>query len=168
MCFRGRTIPRDCILARGSVGGSWGVGFIFVRRGIIKVLAVLVFSRISTSKLLLLSRTDPVLTIFLRQTDLSLRVRQFAPHHLVKLIEFARRSTIMLPPIACNTTIDCRHPCIRPSTCGHPSMPHACHENENCPPCPFLMTKSCQCGKKGVGNVRCSSKNVSCGIACGK
>ncbi|KAL8290623.1 hypothetical protein RQP46_002881 [Phenoliferia psychrophenolica] len=79
-------------------------------------------------------------------------------------------STVLLPPIACNTTIDCRHPCIRESTCGHPQMAHACHEDAACPPCPFLMEKSCACGKKRVGNVRCSQdpKRVSCGTPCGK
>lgn len=49
-------------------------------------------------------------------------------------------------------------------------MPHACHEEPNCPPCPFLMEKPCACGKKLVGNQRCSldPKRVSCGTVCGK
>ncbi|KAI5477454.1 transcriptional repressor NF-X1 [Pseudohyphozyma bogoriensis] len=79
-------------------------------------------------------------------------------------------STVMLPPIPCGTVIDCRHPCIRPSTCGHPQMPHACHEEPNCPPCPFLVQKRCACGKKEIGNQRCSgdATKVSCGLPCGK
>ncbi|KAM0751251.1 hypothetical protein T439DRAFT_313553 [Meredithblackwellia eburnea MCA 4105] len=79
-------------------------------------------------------------------------------------------STVLLPPIACNTVIDCRHPCIRESPCGHPQMQHACHEDPVCPPCPFLMTRYCACGKKAVGNVRCSQdpKKISCGTPCGK
>ncbi|BGP18001.1 hypothetical protein JCM10213_005040 [Rhodosporidiobolus nylandii] len=79
-------------------------------------------------------------------------------------------STVVLPPIPCNFVIDCRHPCIRPSECGHPQLPHACHEDPNCPPCPYLMAKKCACGKKTVPNVRCSMdpKKVSCGTVCGK
>ncbi|GAA5899971.1 hypothetical protein JCM5296_001929 [Sporobolomyces johnsonii] len=79
-------------------------------------------------------------------------------------------STVVLPPIPCNFVIDCRHPCIRPPACGHPQLPHACHEDQDCPPCPFLMSKICACGKKAVPNVRCSQdpKKVSCGTVCGK
>lgn len=79
-------------------------------------------------------------------------------------------STVVLPPIPCNFVIDCRHPCIRPSDCGHPRLPHACHENPECPPCPYLTVKQCACGKRTVPNVRCSTdpKKVSCGAVCGK
>ncbi|GAA5977262.1 hypothetical protein JCM10908_004913 [Rhodotorula pacifica] len=79
-------------------------------------------------------------------------------------------STVVLPPIPCNFVIDCRHPCIRPSDCGHPRLPHACHENPECPPCPYLTVKKCACGKRTVPNVRCSTdpKKVSCGAVCGK
>lgn len=38
----------------------------------------------------------------------------------------------------------------------------------SCPPCPFLTEKICACGKKQVGNVRCSQERVSCGTVCGK
>lgn len=80
------------------------------------------------------------------------------------------RSTILLPPIPCGTTIHCLHPCIRRNQCGHPITPHACHEEEQCPPCPFLVEKSCACGKKRIGNVRCSQdiKKVNCGLICGR
>ncbi|BGP49885.1 FKBP12-associated protein [Rhodotorula kratochvilovae] len=79
-------------------------------------------------------------------------------------------STVVLPPIPCNFVIDCRHPCIRSSDCGHPRLPHACHEDAACPPCPYLTTKSCACGKREVPNVRCSTdqRKVSCGTVCGK
>ncbi|GAA5864129.1 hypothetical protein JCM3774_006390 [Rhodotorula dairenensis] len=79
-------------------------------------------------------------------------------------------STVVLPPIPCNFVIDCRHPCIRPSDCGHPRLAHACHENPECPPCPYLTVKKCACGKRTVPNVRCSTdpKKVSCGAICGK
>lgn len=55
-------------------------------------------------------------------------------------------STVMLPPIACNAQIECRHPCIRQSSCGHPVVPHTCHEEGPCPPCAFLTKKVCRCG----------------------
>ncbi|GAA5919432.1 hypothetical protein JCM6882_006322 [Rhodosporidiobolus microsporus] len=79
-------------------------------------------------------------------------------------------ATVVLPPIPCNFVIDCRHPCIRPSDCGHPRLPHACHEDPACPPCPYLTAKPCACGKRTVANVRCSmdQRKVSCGIVCGK
>ncbi|GAA5991452.1 hypothetical protein JCM11641_005210 [Rhodosporidiobolus odoratus] len=79
-------------------------------------------------------------------------------------------STVVLPPIPCNFVIDCRHPCIRPSSCGHPQLPHACHEDPSCPPCPYLTNKQCACGKKTVPNVRCSMdpRKVGCGTVCGK
>jgi transcriptional repressor NF-X1 len=68
-------------------------------------------------------------------------------------------------------------------------VPHVCHEGVvvagadtadeglglvgegeagPCPPCPFLTEKVCACGKKQVGNVRCSQERVSCGSLCGK
>ncbi|GAA5878773.1 hypothetical protein JCM8547_007192 [Rhodosporidiobolus lusitaniae] len=79
-------------------------------------------------------------------------------------------STVVLPPIPCNFVIDCRHPCIRPPQCGHPQLPHACHEDPVCPPCPYLTAKPCACGKKTIPNVRCSmdERKISCGIPCGK
>ncbi|GAA6062232.1 hypothetical protein JCM10212_000811 [Sporobolomyces blumeae] len=80
-------------------------------------------------------------------------------------------ATVVLPPIPCGFQIDCRAPCIRtPPACGHPQLPHACHENPECPPCPYLISKQCACGKKVVPNVRCSmdQRKVSCGTICGK
>jgi transcriptional repressor NF-X1 len=75
-----------------------------------------------------------------------------------------------MPPVPCGTRIQCRHPCDRPPLeCGHSRVPHACHEDPApCPPCPFLTTKRCACGKKDVGNVRCAQEKVSCGTPCGK
>ncbi|WVQ71133.1 hypothetical protein IAR50_000658 [Cryptococcus sp. DSM 104548] len=77
--------------------------------------------------------------------------------------------TIIYPPVACGTQINCPFPCTRPPPqCGHPKIPHQCHENDDCPPCPYLTEKSCACGKEQhVKNVRCSSDRVSCGQACG-
>nr|ODN93271.1 hypothetical protein L203_00542 [Cryptococcus depauperatus CBS 7841] len=78
--------------------------------------------------------------------------------------------TIVYPPVACGTKINCPFPCSRPSPpCGHPKVPHQCHEEDECPPCPYLATKPCICGKEqNVKNVRCSQNRVACGQACGK
>ncbi|KAJ7057853.1 hypothetical protein C8F01DRAFT_325430 [Mycena amicta] len=78
--------------------------------------------------------------------------------------------TVLDPPIPCGTVIQCPHPCSRPlPACGHPRTPHSCHfDAVACPPCPFLTSKKCMCGKKTVGNVRCSQEKVGCGAVCGK
>lgn len=78
--------------------------------------------------------------------------------------------TMIYPPVACGTTINCIYPCARLApTCGHPKTPHNCHEQEACPPCPYLTTKACACGKDtSIKNVRCSQDRVSCGQPCGK
>jgi transcriptional repressor NF-X1 len=78
--------------------------------------------------------------------------------------------TVLMPPVPCGTRLRCPHPCTRsPPTCGHSRTPHACHDdNTPCPPCPFLTSKQCACGKKQVDNVRCSAEKVSCGKPCGK
>lgn len=101
--------------------------------------------------------------------------------------------TVLEPPISCGTLLRCVYPCARPlPACGHPHVPHVCHEgvviagadaadeglglgeesaairSGPCPPCPFLTEKLCACGKKRVGNVRCSQERVSCGSVCGK
>ncbi|KAL7419049.1 FKBP12-associated protein [Cryptotrichosporon argae] len=77
--------------------------------------------------------------------------------------------TVVYPPVACGTTIDCTYPCARgPPPCGHPKTAHACHEAPDCPPCPYLTTKPCACGKDpAVKHVRCSQMVVSCGKPCG-
>ncbi|KAG2035118.1 hypothetical protein BDR03DRAFT_935005 [Suillus americanus] len=91
--------------------------------------------------------------------------------------------TALEPPIPCGTIMTCSYPCARPSpSCGHSRIPHACHESaiiagadpsqavepSPCPPCPFLTSKQCACGKKMVDNVRCAQERVSCGTVCGK
>lgn len=78
--------------------------------------------------------------------------------------------TILDPPVPCGTRINCTYPCSRPPPpCGHPSTQHSCHEDPTpCPPCPFLTSKACACGKREMGNVRCSQEKVSCGVVCGK
>ena len=76
----------------------------------------------------------------------------------------------MEPPIPCGTKIFCNYPCDRPPPpCGHRKHPHLCHEDlVSCPPCSFLTSKPCACGKKVVENVTCSREKVFCGTPCGK
>lgn len=78
--------------------------------------------------------------------------------------------TVVYPPVACGTTLNCLYPCARPAPpCGHPRTPHQCHESPQCPPCPFLVAKPCACGKDpSVKNIRCSQEKVSCGQQCGE
>ncbi|KAF8872738.1 hypothetical protein BD779DRAFT_1613762 [Infundibulicybe gibba] len=79
--------------------------------------------------------------------------------------------TVLEPPVPCGTRIACNYPCQREPPCGHPRTPHTCHGDDlPCPPCPSLTTRPCACGKKTVGNVKCSltADKISCGSACGK
>ncbi|EGG05547.1 uncharacterized protein MELLADRAFT_48728, partial [Melampsora larici-populina 98AG31] len=79
------------------------------------------------------------------------------------------RATVIQPPVPCGTIMNCSQPCRRgPLPCGHPIAPHQCHEAPECPPCPFLANKPCQCDKKSlIRNVRCSQRRVTCGQICG-
>ncbi|KAI0064980.1 hypothetical protein BV25DRAFT_1799680 [Artomyces pyxidatus] len=78
--------------------------------------------------------------------------------------------TIIEPPIPCGTHINCNYPCVRPPPeCGHEKSIHSCHEDSTpCPPCVFLTSKRCVCGKTNVDYIQCSQKNVFCGTPCGK
>ena len=78
--------------------------------------------------------------------------------------------TVLQPPLPCGTNAPpCRYPCTRPKTCGHPIVPHNCHQDdEACPKCPFLMEKRCMCGKKTLKNQQCWLPDVRCGEICGK
>ncbi|KAJ6590594.1 hypothetical protein DFH09DRAFT_1423405, partial [Mycena vulgaris] len=78
--------------------------------------------------------------------------------------------TVLEPPIQCGTRIQCTYQCPRPApSCGHPRTQHMCHADDvGCPPCPFLTTKKCMCGKKDMGNVRCAQERVACGSVCGR
>lgn len=77
-------------------------------------------------------------------------------------------ATVIEPPVACGTKINCRSPCQRADpSCGHPKPPHTCHEEPDCPPCPYLTEKACQCYRQNlVKNVRCSQPKASCGQTC--
>lgn len=78
--------------------------------------------------------------------------------------------TVLHPPLPCGTPIPpCRHPCRRPTSCGHPAIAHSCHtDEEKCPPCPFLVEKKCVCGKKLLKNQACFFRDVRCGEPCDK
>ena len=50
-------------------------------------------------------------------------------------------------------------------------MSHTCYEEPlPCLPCAYLRTKQCACGKKEMGNVKCSVERgtVSCAATCGR
>ena len=78
--------------------------------------------------------------------------------------------TVLQPPLPCGTSPPlCRFDCERPRECGHPSVPHSCHgDDETCPKCPFLAQKPCLCGKKTLKNQPCWLSEVRCGEVCGK
>ena len=77
--------------------------------------------------------------------------------------------TVLHPPLPCGTKPPpCRYPCERAKACGHPQVPHNCHQDdEACPKCPFLMEKRCMCGKKTLKNQQCWLQDVRCGEICG-
>ena len=78
--------------------------------------------------------------------------------------------TVLHPPLPCGTASPpCRFECERPKECGHPLVPHNCHDDEeSCPKCPFLAQKPCLCGKKTLKNQPCWLTEVRCGEVCGR
>ncbi|EGP86295.1 uncharacterized protein MYCGRDRAFT_73600 [Zymoseptoria tritici IPO323] len=78
--------------------------------------------------------------------------------------------TVLQPPLPCGTVPPpCRYACERPKACGHPQVPHNCHQNEEaCPKCPYLCEKRCMCSKKIIKNTPCWLRDVGCGEVCGK
>ncbi len=76
--------------------------------------------------------------------------------------------TVLQPPQPCGTQPPaCQAQCTRPTHCGHPQVQHHCHMDESCPKCPYLVEKSCMCGKKMLKNQPCWLEQVSCGEPCG-
>ncbi|KXN68161.1 hypothetical protein CONCODRAFT_107746, partial [Conidiobolus coronatus NRRL 28638] len=74
-------------------------------------------------------------------------------------------------PILCGTQLPpCDFPCQRGRECGHSvALTHLCHSDSiDCPPCSYLTTKKCVCGKRDVQNIPCYRKQPSCGEICGK
>jgi len=77
--------------------------------------------------------------------------------------------TVLYPPQPCGTKPpECRFECTKAQPCGHPTVSHQCHaENTPCPKCPFLVEKSCICGKKVLKNQPCWFDEARCGLPCG-
>lgn len=79
--------------------------------------------------------------------------------------------TVVESPYRCGTKLPpCPFPCPRVPECGHPQIPHNCHEDDKeCPKCTKLVTRECQCHRKiPVKNVMCFQSVVSCGNVCGE
>ncbi len=78
--------------------------------------------------------------------------------------------TVLQPPQPCGTrSPECRFDCTRPQPCGHPTVSHQCHPDDTpCANCPYLVEKSCICGKKNMKNQPCWFEDVRCGLPCGK
>jgi len=78
--------------------------------------------------------------------------------------------TILQPPQPCGTKApECRFECTKAQRCSHPPVSHQCHPEETqCPKCPFLVEKSCICGKKVLKNQPCWFEEARCGLPCGK
>ncbi|KAF1943486.1 hypothetical protein EJ02DRAFT_400588 [Clathrospora elynae] len=78
--------------------------------------------------------------------------------------------TVLQPPLPCGTRPPpCRFKCERPKDCGHPQLDHSCHGDEqDCPKCAYLTTKTCLCGKAVLKNQPCWLNEVRCGQVCGR
>lgn len=78
--------------------------------------------------------------------------------------------TVLEPPVPCGMVVACRLPCHRPPPpCGHPKVAHQCHSDDQaCPPCVYLTTKQCRCGKSQIANVPCSRdrSRINCSKPC--
>lgn len=76
--------------------------------------------------------------------------------------------TVVMAPVRCGTTLPpCDHPCIRPTPCGHPPMPHNCHpDSVECPKCTYTVMKECNCSRKIKRSAMCHQKDVFCGNKC--
>ncbi|PHH72480.1 hypothetical protein CDD80_4504 [Ophiocordyceps camponoti-rufipedis] len=77
--------------------------------------------------------------------------------------------TVLQPPQPCGTQPpECRFNCQRRPECGHPPVEHSCHGGDvPCPKCPFLVTKSCACGKERLQSQPCHLQEAHCGKRCG-
>ncbi|KAL1893778.1 FKBP12-associated protein [Sporothrix stenoceras] len=79
--------------------------------------------------------------------------------------------TVVQAPYLCGTVLpSCDADCPRPLPCGHPSIPHRCHDSQQqpCPRCQRLVSKSCLCGKLVLNRVACGADNIQCSNICGK
>ncbi|EYB27639.1 hypothetical protein FG05_07076 [Fusarium graminearum] len=78
--------------------------------------------------------------------------------------------TVLHPPQPCGTRQpSCTSQCQRQTSCGHPPVVHQCHPDDvNCPPCTYLTTRLCICGKTTFHNKPCHLQQVHCSKLCGK
>ncbi|KAK3694941.1 hypothetical protein B0T22DRAFT_87619 [Podospora appendiculata] len=78
--------------------------------------------------------------------------------------------TVFRAPLLCGMPLpECRFNCTKVKQCGHPPIQHPCHPDDTpCTVCPFLVEKSCICGKKKLTNQPCWFDAVRCGLPCGK
>ncbi|CBX90243.1 hypothetical protein LEMA_P063690.1 [Plenodomus lingam JN3] len=78
--------------------------------------------------------------------------------------------TVLQPPLPCGTNPPpCRFKCERPKDCGHPQLDHSCHgDDQDCPKCAYLTTKTCLCGKSVLKNQPCWLNEAHCGQVCGR
>ncbi|KAK4160938.1 hypothetical protein QBC43DRAFT_244540 [Cladorrhinum sp. PSN259] len=92
------------------------------------------------------------------------------PEAIFEEISCSCGRTVLHPPQPCGTRPpECRFNCRRPRSCGHPMVDHQCHSDDvECPKCPFLVERSCICGKKVLKNQPCWFEEARCGLPCGK
>ncbi|KAK6707515.1 hypothetical protein SNK04_008498 [Fusarium graminearum] len=78
--------------------------------------------------------------------------------------------TVLHPPQPCGTRQpSCTSQCQRQTSCGHPPVVHQCHPDDvNCPPCTYLTTRLCICGKTTFHNKPCHLQQVHCSKVCGQ
>lgn len=78
--------------------------------------------------------------------------------------------TVLQPPQPCGTRPpECRFQCPKVPACRHPRVDHHCHPDDvDCPKCPFLVDKTCVCGKDTIQFHPCHLQEAHCGKPCGK
>lgn len=78
--------------------------------------------------------------------------------------------TVLQPPQPCGTRPpECRFQCPKVPSCGHPRVDHHCHPDDvECPKCPFLVDRTCVCGKDTISFHPCHLQEAHCGKPCGK
>lgn len=78
--------------------------------------------------------------------------------------------TSLAAPQPCGTLPpECRFPCPRVPSCGHPPVNHHCHQDDiQCPKCPYLVDRQCVCGKETIKFHPCHLQEARCGKVCGR
>ncbi|KAG1651370.1 Transcriptional repressor NF-X1 [Nymphon striatum] len=76
-------------------------------------------------------------------------------------------AAVIYPPIPCGTKRPkCDTICSRQHPCEHP-VHHSCHDDAECPPCTFLVSKWCYGKHELRKNIPCYLEYISCGKSCG-